>query len=722
LRADTVDFYAQRLRDPRFSEFAEKVEQGLRSEWSGELQADPEANYDPALHDVIESLALRYVLDQNREFGARAVHLLGKVLPELTFAPVQDVTRSIGATLHTAAIVYDWCYPLLTEDDKRLIITHTKRLAGKMEVGYPPIKGGNLVGHIGEAEIFRDQLSVGIAVYDEDPEMYNLAAGRLFAELLPGREFFYPSHWHHQGSSYGKYRLAWELWAAAIFKTTNGEAIFSAHQTRLAEAWLYIQRPDGHMLPDGDVAGFAPQNDTDYRADWGQFHVHLLTTFLSGDRFIAEALAQAARQNPRLTGTLAYFLFARPEVETAPLTALPRAKYFPDPAGRLVVRTGWEMGGDSDDMIFEMKISPWNFNNHQHLDGGAFQIWCRGALASDFGFYQGSGGSYGGPHWLNYYTRTIAHNTITVTDPEEYFYFKGRPLANDGGQHSPNGGREPRNLQELTSAGYRVGAVLAQGVDPSPDRPAYAHLAGEFYAYGPKVEAFKRSFVYLDVGAEKAKGALLIYDQIRAKQADYKKVWRLNTAALPQLEESGFHASASKGGRLYGKVLLPRPENQLITLVPPEDVFATDGQQYEQGPRRGTLESADTFGWRVELSPKQTSREDRFLVALQVGAAKSGVPPLPVTIEEVGEEVRLHLGSWLVLFPKNTAHLRQKIDLSQSSRNGTNKVLATGLAAGSWRIESGGIASFQWVEPGVNHLYIAEAKAPLTLELSEEAP
>jgi hypothetical protein len=47
--------------------------------------------------------------------------------------------------------------------------------------------------------IMRDMISAGIAIHDEFPEMYQLAAGRFFREHLPARNWFYSGHAYHQG-------------------------------------------------------------------------------------------------------------------------------------------------------------------------------------------------------------------------------------------------------------------------------------------------------------------------------------------------------------------------------------------------------------------------------------------------------------------------------------------------------------------------------------------
>ena len=110
----------------------------------------------------------------------------------------------------TGAIVYDWCYRLLTAEEKQVFIKELVRLAKTQECGYPPTGQGSVTGHASEAMIMRDMLSAGIAIYDEFPEMYRLAAGRFFREHLPARNWFYPGHAYHQGDSYGPHRYSWD--------------------------------------------------------------------------------------------------------------------------------------------------------------------------------------------------------------------------------------------------------------------------------------------------------------------------------------------------------------------------------------------------------------------------------------------------------------------------------------------------------------------------------
>ena len=78
-----------------------------------------------------------------------------------------------------------------------------------------------------------------------------------------------------------------------------------------------------------------------------------------------------------------------------------------------------------------------------HLDQGAFTIYKGGALAIDSGLY---GPSYDADHHMDYQYQTIAHNTVTVTDPADTVPAPAhgnrppRPIANDGGQRRVGSG------------------------------------------------------------------------------------------------------------------------------------------------------------------------------------------------------------------------------------------------------------------------------------------
>jgi heparin/heparan-sulfate lyase len=176
-----------------------------------------------------------------------------------------------------------------------------------------------------------------------------------------------------------------------------------------------------------------------------------------------------------------------------------------------VARTGW----DANAAIFEMKMHEYQFNNHQHLDNGSFQIYYRGPLAIDSGLYA----AYGTDHDTNYLKRTIAHNALVVFDPAEKFR-EGRAL-NDGGQRWPADGSEPRTLEVLLPNGYRVAADIQQQTTAD-----FCKLGGDLtQSYSAKVAEYRREFIWINLHDVRRPAALIVYDRVRSARSECKKTW-----------------------------------------------------------------------------------------------------------------------------------------------------------------------------------------------------
>jgi heparin/heparan-sulfate lyase len=615
-------------------------------------------------------------------------------LPIVSYPERQDITREKGATILTAALVYDWCFPLLSAEDKTLFIKNMKRIAKTMEIGYPPTQQGAITGHAGEAQLMRDQLGGGIASYDEDPEMYNFAASRFFAEFVPARNFFYPSAWHHQGSMYGPYRFQWEILASWIFKRMVGQDVFDRAQGQIPYKWIYTTRTDTFPLLDGD--GMAMRR-LETKPFWPSMGDLLTASYYKDEVLWGITLARNSAKEG-LSDKLYFFLFADPSIQAKakPLASLPLSRYFDEPAGIMVARTGWAEGSKANTVVTEMKIAPWMFNNHKHLDAGHFQLWYKGLLAGDSGFYQGTLGGYGSAHDINYHKRTVAHNCVTVYDPDEKFYWgldkNMTAVANDGGQHWPkgNGIDEKGTLEWFTNedAGYHVGRVLAQAMGPDAQAPLFSYLSGELArAYGNKLERYIRSFVFLNLKDEAHPAALIVYDRLRSSQPSFKKTWLLHSPQEPQLSSEGFYTLGSWGGRLDATVLLPKAETARYEIIGGEGKeFWVDGKNYPQIAKSGSNGDYENAGYRIELSSKTEDKECRFLVTMQVHDAESA-SPLPVTSLTGPGYTGLRIADRIVIFPE--AYENLKTVCFEVTKNATHCLIA-GAPAGTWSLNLNG--------------------------------
>lgn len=100
--------------------------------------------------------------------------------------------------------------------------------------------------------------------------------------------------------------------------------------------------------------------------------------------------------------------------------------WYADKVGLSVSRSSWE----NDATLVTFFNSPSKRAAHEHRDNNSFAVFKHKPLLIDAGYYD----TYGGEHYNNYYTRTIAHNSVCVYDSTEKFFSFNKPVANDGGQ------------------------------------------------------------------------------------------------------------------------------------------------------------------------------------------------------------------------------------------------------------------------------------------------
>jgi heparin/heparan-sulfate lyase len=625
----------------------------------------------------LEVDAARYLMTGDAELGRRTIAEAIRTLEQANYArTIQDVTRPIGRMMVTGSIVYDWCYRLLTAEQKQAFQAQLIRLAKELECGYPPREPGVLTGHTSEWMILRDMLSAGVALYDEYPDMYRHAARLIFKLFVPARNWWYLGHAFHQGSSYAETRFVSDMYPLWIFERLGAGNIFHPAQQFVPYQWIYIRRPDGQLLRAGDGQSRAPKLRS------------LLNASYYGDGYVLSDYLKTPGIDPM--NKMFEFLWRDPDLEPRSLEELPLSRYMGSPYGYMVARTGW--GPDS--IIAEMKVNIYNFGNHQHLDAGAFQIYHKGPLAIDSGLYEGKTGGYDSPHHVNYHKRTISHNTLLVYDPAEKFIWRRtREMRNDGGQKWPNEAREPRNLEYILSNDYQTGKVLGQGFGPDPQRPDYTYLKGDItQAYSAKVKEVKRSFVFLNLKGGPAPGALIVLDRITSSNPEFKKCWLLHTMEEPAIEGNSTLVSLSERswtGRLRNTTLLPEPANtEIVKVGGPGKEYWVFGENFPNEPRRGPAEDFELGSWRIEISPRKPVETDLLLNVMQMSEA-GREKMLPVSRIDSDQVVGARLADRVVLFGKSGERTDRPVAFSVKGA-GTLKYLVTDLAEGTWQVRRDG--------------------------------
>ena len=689
------------------------------------------ATYDVKMLTIIKDNAMLYLLNADATAGNKAAKA---IVSYMNTVKIQG-TRDIGEIIYTGALVYDWCYPLMTPEQRLSMRRDMVRVAASMEIGYPPIRQGVVVGHGCEGQLLREILAFGVACYDENPNIYDIAAGRFFQDYIKAREFNYPSGYHHQGNAYGTYRLQCDQWAQWLFKKMSNVDVFRPLLGKMPYNALYLRRPDGRYMVDGDnFTDLAQAGD-----GLGKYECDDLFAVLSTASYYDDPIMRSEflRQYGVGVGNwnlddITRVLFDKPEMgKGTSISTLPLTKYFGDPMGLMIARTGWldtpsGVDYDSNIVVTSMRIGGYCFNNHQHLEAGSFQIYYKGSLALDSGLYQtkhtnGGDTTYGTPHDLNYHKRTIAHNCLLIYDPSETFLSWGTKLANDGGQRVPNQFEEPATLEELTdpAKGYKVADVLATAIGPDPVTPDYSYIKGDITkAYSAKVSNVKRSMVFINTRDNAIPGLMFVYDTVSSTNQNFKKTWLLHCQEEPTISGNVSTIMRAEGkykGKLVNTTLLPGAINMALSKVGgPGKEHVVDGQNYLALPTPGTLQEHGP--WRIALSPATAAKDDEFLNVMQVMDA-AGTPAATVMVE--GDKVTgAKVNDRVVLFGKKGAVVSDAFAFTVTGTEAIIQCLVVDLSPGTWSVAKNGKTAGKYeVKAGAGALSFKGAPGTYTVTL-----
>ncbi len=676
LRRRHLPMIRKRVKHPLLAGEYQRLKKIADRKWDGTFprpRPPAQGNYHRRYLEIIEANALLYLLENDESRGRRAKDMLIKALDTVEVADRHDVTRDYGRIIFCSAIVYDWCYALTDKAWRNAVLQHMIEFAAMTEIGFPPKRQGAVTGHGSEAQLMREQLSAGIAVYDEYPDWYLFGAGRFFAEYVPARNMVFQAHRHHQGDSYGWSRFRWSMYATFLFDRLGAGDVFDRAQGQVPYSWIYMRRGDGQFLRDGDTFS---------RGDYWMFpQGAMMVASYFRDPYINFAFRRMQKVRPGCVSPFWMVLLYDPTVQVKDIAELPLSRYFPSPAGDIIARTGWQLGTWSNAITAEMKGAFYHFNNHDHLDAGAFQIYYKGALATDAGCY----GPYGTPYDRNWNKRSISHNTLLIYDPAR----KQDPFQHDGGQNFVLGGREPRTIDQVL-AHYRDGETLAHGFGPDPHTPFYSFIRADLTpGYADRAAHVERSSLFLNLTGSTTPGVttpgvMFVFDRIVPKAPSFRTVWLIHSVHKPALEDDTFDIRRTDGkcnGRLFGTMLLPEAANRRTAVIGgPGHEAEVFGHNFV--PERPTLESQ---GWRLEISPRADAAEQRFLNVLQVMDAEPERQPPLVTRIVRPPFVGARAGDCVVLFSAQEKSIASKVSVTGGGAESANWVI-TGLKPGRWSV------------------------------------
>jgi len=499
----------------------------------------------------------------------------------------------LGMGIEAVAEGIDWCYdylgPQKVSKYGRALVDMCDRMLYK-EWRHSDFNNHVYIEHL-------RILYAAIALRGEDAlaekadEYLNFSEDLLKNHLIPATNLVSSgSGGWHEGMGYEKMTMPYLAMAIEAWRVYFGENLFPmAEGLRLVPLWnIYCLRPDGRYVRIHDSKMTKPDALT--RA----YMLLLAARYQDGyAQWMAYQYQYSHRIEDHENVYKIFDLMWDPLIEPKPPETLPRDRFF-NGLGWLIARSDW--GPDAVYAVFE--CGPY-YGGHQHADQGNFIIFGRGGyLAVDSGYYD----RWGSEHHMNYFRRTIAHNTILIYDPEEQFRTSsGRILSNDGGQLVVPGDVARYWTDEIP----KPGKILDYALE---DKYVFA-LGNMTNAYNrSKASEVLRYFVYVKPDI------FVIYDivKLNPERADLLTVkWLLHTINEPKLlncEITVQHNNAT----LLVDVLKPT-KFEIHKIGGANYEFFVDGKNYPPFKR-----DEEAGNWRVELEFTGEDKNIEFLNVLRV--------------------------------------------------------------------------------------------------------
>jgi hypothetical protein len=630
-------------------------------EWKRLQSAALSPPEDGSLGDarILTNTALAYLITGEERYLTNAVALAENICRNHKFDGFLT-----PETLFGLALAYDWCYSGLTEPQRGEIREGMLRMADYLR---DKVWRQSDTSNLFVLRKVWPFVYVALARYGDpfgsaqgrppDPrveEYSRLASDYLHQNLLPAANIMAGTTggecegYGYDGWGYMRpLALTFEAW-----RTATGEDLFqSCTATRYDARWsIYGLRPF-----DGRLEHF---DDADPGEAWGP-STNGVYTYLLASRYL-DAHAQwmgdqiARRYSDHLWPII---LWRDPKLSPQSPEDLPTAFHF-DGLGWVLMRSSWQ----PDATFASFQCGP-VYATHQHMDNNAFTIHKRSLLAIDSGV-NAYDEDVNSDYRTNYYSRTIAHNSITVYDPKETF--RGGAFAaeqsggaNDGGQVRLRG---PERIDEVRQNDrWEVGKIVAYQHDP---RFTYAVGDATKSYSSAKLRLFRRHFLFLPPDL------FVIFDQVEATAPSaprgrlgagapaFRKAWLLHCVDEPSV--NGIIVTITNGpGRLTCRTVLP--EHPVITKVggPGKECWV-DGRNWPPVEKEW---ARDAGSWRVEVSPSQPATEDIFLHVLETDGDEIASPDAVSLTREsghVGVLIRAQGREYQVTFSTSapSAHLR----------------------------------------------------------------
>ncbi len=695
-------------------------------------------NYDADMMAKIEAKAFRYAMTGEKLYGYEALYAIKNSMLTIDLPhTVGEWARSYGHMLYVLACVYDWCYDLMTEDDKAQLLSggvnlvgwHLEMVCRVSSTNKAPIGQGTMYGHGAEAQLLVQYLAFAIACYNEAPEIYELCAGRVLNDYVEAQDYLLQSGSHWEGVFYSAWRTESTMIASLLINRMSDGAATPFNSDNLEEAietMTYYIRPDEQPFRIGDVHA----NGTSYgHGNLG--YVSLYAATLYGNSYLKNiaykhlnSFNTYTNETPGASAVM-FLAINDPQVSyiyegTAPLTqttSYPGTNIFAKSANN-----------DKNAFAIYMTMPENYVSSHAHMECGSFQIFYKGILASDSGAYT----TWGDAHHMGYTMQTISSNSLLVYNPNLVNTSNSlRPtFVYTGGQSISKDLSLPNKLSDLLKH-ERLGQCTSLGVAnvEKDGKYLYSYMGGDMTAaYDEEtVDEVTRYMFAVATGEDDSPLVFMTFDRITSDNASYHKSALIHVQEEPTLTNNGFAIVTNTKHDNSGKMIV-----QTVGYATEYTVIGGTGKEYwvagvdENGnyslENGYNIASNKTYvedsiaedGWgRIEISPAEADLTNHMLTVMYVTDAKNSSSP--VKAENIASDnlAGAEIFGKAVLFPENEKLLSEE---SSFTLNAAAECFIVGVDAGTWAVTNGSTIHTAVVEEGVNLInFTANATGSYTL-------
>ena len=656
-------------------------------------------NFDVFPLEVIMAKALRYLTDGDPRYGYAAILYLKNYLLTLDIRQIaSDQCRQYGHLMFVSAIVYDWCYDLLTEADREQIIAGVEHRICRMrndmtpregqvvlEVGFPPAGQGAVVGHGSEGQILRNYLAFATAIYGENDSWWEYIAARVYNDYVPPRNYYYATGVACQGPYYGMVRTLSDLFSAWILLSATDENPYVGME-KIIRGFLSYEYADGMLFSDGDGHAGDGSDAVIFR------HHAYMSAYLFGDRhMLAWAEYLDGRTTDGFEGSLAGLNVStlvalrglcRLTAEADRYAGMDLITYNPAPLGQYVVKSS----RDRDSAAVFLRGKERTTGNHEHADTASFEIYYKGMLTNKGGVYK----NYGHAQTMFYYRCSISKNTLILFNPD-----KCDPESDvretkwySGSQRRPP---EPATLGILMNPVYDMSKTLGHAhAYKANGTPDYAYIASDCTLAYPADDAsyVERRMLTVYTDDPDFPMVLFVCDDVEAASPRIEKRFLLQITSpdAPKIDtERGEIMTEKDEGRLVLRSFSKGVSFRAVGGRNEGDYASSKSMNYAIEGRQcaAMTESSDDghFG-RVEIVASKRSSAVAFLNLLYVtdrGQEKD--PPASTRLDGKGC-VGMTFGEITALFATARGGAIDPIEIALSA---PCRLFVSGLAEGNWQ-------------------------------------